>query len=242
LIRLAEKGDINTVFRFCENSATGCRISASLSAYGTETVFHHVWLCYDELDNLTGVIGKTNGGVTVCCKNDRLPNEIFEFITMLPDVSEIVYEKNNSYNIVMRFNGTENQIKHNQDVKKGTARDICYVLKNSDNTEVVANDELYVDLSHRIRHGCLIAKMVYIGENPVSCACAHIAQGDALITAVETIPMYRKRGIASSVLAELCYALKDKNIFLMCKAELEEFYKKIGFEKCGGYIIESAVF
>lgn len=245
MIKIVGEKDVSAFLSFCKNSAAGCRISSSFYAYGAETPFHRIWLYYSEEfpHKLSGVIGKTDGAVTVCCKENELPDEIAEFINMQPDVSEILYEKDNDRNIVMRLKALNKSLSNSAViVKNGEARDVYSVIKWCEGFDIKTGDELYVDISHQIRHGCLKCKVIFAENKAVSSACAHISGNDALVTAVATLPDFRRSGYGGLAAAALCNDLKDKNIFLMCKSELKEFYQNIGFEKSGGYIIESGLF
>ena len=63
-----------------------------------------------------------------------------------------------------------------------------------------------------------------------------IFENTAIISGVYTLKGFRNRGYSKVTIYKLIEELKKDNvteIYLWCEKELEEFYKKLGFEKTG---------
>lgn len=120
-------------------------------------------------------------------------------------------------------------------------RDIFPLIKDNMNGLLSDDnfDEFYVDLSHRIRHGCGASVIVYNEQDiPVSCAVAPFMCDDgAVISAVCTNKDCRNMGYASHAI----YSLIDKlrffdieNIYLQINDNsLLDFYYPLGFTASG---------
>ena len=180
-----------------------------------------------------------DGAVSVLGANEQAYLEAAQFCSLLSGVSEIVTQQNGSGAIMQRTKGFNLQIK--TDVRDGCASDIYSILQSDKSCTLKICQKMYVDFSHRLRHDTLLCAAVYMDNQPVCCACAHIANDDALITAVTTVPKFRNMGFATAAVTYLCEKLKTRNIFLMCNNNLTTFYKKMGFTTIGGYTIDSNI-
>ncbi|MBQ6569329.1 MAG: hypothetical protein IJL87_03640 [Clostridia bacterium] len=184
------------------------------------------------------MISKLDGAVTLLCKTESAYLEAKEFIKMLPDVCEILSNSGEN-GAVMKFCGTPK--KPAAEVTFASAQETAKLILRAQNLPSEEFDRIYVDISHRIRHNFLYTAVFRKDGIPVSCACAHISGGDALISTVYTLWQHRKNGFAAEVLNFLCEKFADKNIFLMCERTLTEYYKKSGFSVTGGYNLESTL-
>lgn len=144
---------------------------------------------------------------------------------------------------ILKYNGTNITFtdKKQKIVLCDNLRDIFPLLKNNMNdfASVTDFDEYYVDLSHRVRHGCAASSIVYDEENhAVSCAVApFMCKEGAVISAVCTDEHSRNRGYASCAI----YSLIDRihyfgieNIYLQINDNsLFDFYYPLGFVAAG---------
>lgn len=95
----------------------------------------------------------------------------------------------------------------------------------------------YVDVSHRMRHGCCRSAGVTVDGQPVACALT-VAETDtaAVIGGVATRPAYRQRGYAHACVAALTAALQaeHKRVLIAPQDEkLQALYAGWGFVPAG---------
>ena len=92
----------------------------------------------------------------------------------------------------------------------------------------------YVDISHRIRHGTAKAYSVNIDDEIISSAIfSSIYNDDAVISAVQTKPEFRRMGYASALVSAMCCEIKGTVYLMREQDKNESFYQRLGFENCG---------
>ena len=98
-------------------------------------------------------------------------------------------------------------------------------------------DNWYCDFSRKIINNDAKAVALNQFEIYLSIATAPmIFENTAIISGVYTLKRFRNRGYSKATIYKLIEELKKDNvteIYLWCEKELEEFYKKLGFEKTG---------
>lgn len=96
----------------------------------------------------------------------------------------------------------------------------------------------YVDISHRIRHGCAKAVTLNFDDEIISSAIfSSIYNNDAILTSVQTKPEFRKSGYASALVSAMCCDVAG-TVYLMRESNKNEsFYKRLLFENTGGWRI-----
>lgn len=106
-------------------------------------------------------------------------------------------------------------------------------------------DSWYCDFSKRIVNNDAKAVALNQFEIYLSIATAPmIYKNTAIISGVYTLRRFRNRGYSKATIYKLIEELKKDNvtdIYLWCEKEVEEFYKKIGFEKTGNVYMETEV-
>lgn len=111
-----------------------------------------------------------------------------------------------------------------------------YPLLQSGFSELPPFDSWYVDVSHRVRHGCCHMGVVMRDAVPVSAAIT-VAETDtaAVIGPVVTDPAFRRRGLASACLKTLLAQLADQPSIWI--APIDEYaaqlYARLGFTSQG---------
>ncbi len=118
-----------------------------------------------------------------------------------------------------------------------TPCDIHPVLLAGFGADAPPFDSFYVDVSHRMRHGCCRAAGV-MADDTVAATAMTTAETEtaAVIGAVATLPAYRGRGYASACVTALAAALKreGKRVLLSPKNEAAgRLYRQLGFTPCG---------
>lgn len=96
----------------------------------------------------------------------------------------------------------------------------------------------YVDISHRIRHGCAKAVTLNVDSEIISSAIfSSIYENDAILTAVQTKPEFRKSGYASALVSAMCCDVTGTVFLMREKDKNESFYKKLLFDNIGKWRI-----
>lgn len=96
----------------------------------------------------------------------------------------------------------------------------------------------YVDISHRIRHGC--AKAVTLnsdGQIISSAIFSAVYKNDAVLTAVQTKPEFRKSGYGSALVSAMCCDIIGTVYLMRENNKNESFYKRLFFENTGKWRI-----
>jgi predicted GNAT family N-acyltransferase len=217
------------------------RALAGVLAYGTEQAFAGVWM--DETEQL--LIGRTENAVTMCGKcEDKVELQAFldmigGSVLLLPagmlPAAELNGWRLHRSGIVL---GRPEIQKKQQYVADCPPRYAAQILADSRSPwiEVGDRDALYVDLSHRMRHGCIHGRMLCRDGVPAACA---VTMGEtdrmAVIGGVACRPQYRGQGLGAMVLRDLCAVLqeKQKHICLFTGRELAEYYSALGFSVVG---------
>ncbi len=94
----------------------------------------------------------------------------------------------------------------------------------------------YLDMSHRVRHG--VAKC-FTYKDLSACVLQHDINGEALISQVATIPEYRGKGFAKSLVLEVCRRCENSDVYVICEDRLTGFYESIGFVAAGECVVFS---
>lgn len=90
----------------------------------------------------------------------------------------------------------------------------------------------YVDISHRIRHGCARAYLVRVDDEPAAaCLISAESRWAGLISSVATGKAWRGRGFATALVQAACADLLGcgKLPVLECAFSLCTFYTRLGF-------------
>ncbi len=110
-----------------------------------------------------------------------------------------------------------------------------YALLSAVFDRVSSFEPWYVDMSHRIRHGCCHIATEYADDRLISIAMT-VAETEeiALIGGVATAQEYRGKGAASRCIGRLISDLSQRTIFIAPDNErAERLYKTLGFTPCG---------
>lgn len=114
-------------------------------------------------------------------------------------------------------------------------REVYAVLTEIGETGGIAFDAWYADMSHRLRHGCARAYTAGPGKPVSACLVAAESAAAGLIAGVATLPDFRNRGYASSLVLRAAEDLRaaGKCTVLECTQSLLPFYQKLGFAPAG---------
>lgn len=232
--------DENEIYDFSSNDIYSIRIKALLTAYGTGYDFATFYCCYNARNKKIAIISKLDNDFTICYKNCDLEDfdEISDFIkvigydSFLTDDS-FIFKGNKNYDTgaVME---TEKKVEISlpyAEIDEFPKLMDLYNLNDFDNWDFEA---WYVDLSHRIRHKTAKAYALKVNEEIVSNAIfSSIYNGNAILTSVQTDPVFRNMGYASALVSNMICDIRGRVYLMREKGKNESFYKKLGFENNG---------
>lgn len=236
--------------QFCRSDALGTRIMSQLFSYGTNLSFAMFWEQRNSSKELTAMISKIDGAVTIHSKDidENNTSEIKEFINVIgyssisssKELLEMICSDCEiSVRTIMKYNADStnaisNSIDKNNlcgDINLFKIYDVITVCHNIQNTKD-SYQSWIADMSHRIRHGYADAVCAQVNGQVVACALALAkTKCDVLLGGVATLNEFRNKGLARQCIDELIDKNSGKNIFIFCKQDKIEFYKKLGFEK-----------
>lgn len=220
---------------FDEINLFSVRIKSLLSAYKTEYDFASFYKQIDDDDNVTAIISKLDGNVTVSRKNSD-NDELAQFFgatgysTVLTDTDLklggefdegviMVSDKKAEYRLPFVFIDEYPKLMD---------------LYNFQDYSSINFESWYVDVCHRIRHGCAKAYTVNVNGLIASSAIfSSIYNGSAVLSSVQTAPEFRRMGYGRALVSHMISDVTG-SVFLMRDADKNErFYMKSGFKNCG---------
>lgn len=231
--------------KFCEEEYEkkdifSVKIFALLEAYGTKYPFIRF---YAQKNNgiVTAVICILDNDITLSLINEIADiDELREFVsvmgfsTLLCDDS---FEIDNSFDsgVIM---SSDRKIELPCRYTVVDEYPYLFDLFNFVDYADVDFESWYVDISHRIRHGCAKAVTLNINGQIISSAIfSAVYKNDALLTAVQTKPEFRKSGYASALVSAMCCDVTG-TVYLMREDNKNEgFYKRLFFENTGRWRI-----
>ncbi|MCH5315514.1 MAG: GNAT family N-acetyltransferase [Eubacterium sp.] len=229
------KDNYDDIYDFCLNDLYSVRIKSLLLAYGTKYDFAAFYCQYIN-NEITAIISKLDGDYTISALDNSDVSEIEEFLSAL-GFSSVLCDSKLHFN----FDFTEGIVMSG--LKKPEIFSQSAVINEYPRLMDLFNfadydksdfESWYVDISHRIRHGCAKAYTLCINDEIISSAVySSIYNNDAVLSAVKTEPSYRRMGYASSLISYMHCDIKG-TVFLMRDVNRnEDFYKKLGFENSG---------
>lgn len=212
------------------------RIKSLLKAYGTSYDFAMFYKQIDNDNNVTSIISKLDGDFTLSAYDNADFDELKNFFitlgynSVLSDERLLINEEYDTGEIMSATKKTE--------LHRSYATLDCYPklmdLFNIDDYDSLDFESWYVDLSHRIRHGCSRAYSLNAGGEIVSSGIfSSIWENDAILTSVRTAPEFRNLGYGSVLVSEMMCDIKGTVYLMREENKNEHFYKKLGFENIG---------
>ena len=226
-----------------------CRIECLLRSYGLKYDFCAFHIQTDINGNVTSAAAKYYSDMTVCLTENSDTDELSEFI-MFSGFSSLLCSKALPFGvpsesgIIMELKRDVPEKILSEGMKHTFSPDLKAVwelLKSCEDKDfaVPQYEDFLLDMSHKLRHGTAHCAAVCKGEKIVSAAMTvSESESCALIGAVATDKSFRRMGIGSSCVSELCRGLKDKKIFIMRdQNKNESFYSGLGFENKEKYYL-----
>jgi len=242
MIRLIEnptENEIEKLTAFAETDCLGVRALGPLLAYGTGYDFLDTWV--QETDEITALITRFYGAVTVCAGEGADREEIEGFLAVL-GVSDFTSSFEKGRKNVMK-------LERGGDCKALPVTN-CNCIENSnykafydiiskchDDYDAALFEDWYVDMSHRVRHGTADIFLLACGDADgttafVSAAAAlSVTPHCVFLSAISTLPQYRGRHFAHTLIRMVCGKYADRTVCLLCGDDKVSFYEKAGFHK-----------
>lgn len=237
MIRLANEMDFTRELA----SESALRICALKRAYGLDVPFIRFFA--DEEGSIAAVMD----GFCVAHFAAQVTEEWCIFFRMNPDIHTIHSDEPAITFIANKFQlpyecgliwRLENASSENT-LQETKAQDVplrdLYRLLSDVFDDMTPFDGWYVDVSHRVRHGCCHIAIASEDTRMVSAAMT-VAETEtaALIGGVATLPDYRRRGAASRCIRDLIAALPQKELFIApSDDDAARLYKTFGFVPWG---------
>lgn len=230
--------DISELSGFYRDDLFYVRIMSLAKAYGFSYDFAVFYRQLDSDNRITAIISKLDFDFTLCFNENADTNEISEFISVL-GYSTLLCDA--SFNHTAPYTKGVIMVSDKKvEIPAARAKIDKYPklmeLFNFVDYDTADFESWYVDISHRIRHGCARAYTLNInGVIIASGIFSSIYNDDAVLSAVRTSEEYRGLGYGSALVSEMTGDIKGK-IYLMREKELnEQFYKRLGFKNNGNW-------
>jgi ribosomal protein S18 acetylase RimI-like enzyme len=219
------------------------RIAALLAAYGAASPFFETWMSEDRLC----AVARLDGAGFLAAAPGADPDELAAFFRFGPGFASLTgpvpvveavaaalgvpqgclrrFER-------LRFERFPPSLLAGQLVCGASPlREAYAVLAQAGEADGIAFDAWYADMSHRLRHGCARAYTAGTGRPVSACLVAAESAAAGLIAGVATLPDFRGRGYASSLVLRAAEDLRaaGKCAVLECAQSLLPFYQKLGF-------------
>lgn len=221
------------------------------SAFKYKSGSDNAWCQVNDNGDVTALLSSVDGNFTYVLKEQSDFNEIKEFLKFFGCsslVSNVALNENAKSYLLFKYCGNEGAKSNKEFISLNKASSMSDYKKIFDVLffdDEINFDNWYCDFSKKIVNGNAKAVALTKGEKFLSVAVAPmIFENTAIISGVYTLKGFRNRGYSKATIYKLIEELKKDNvteIYLWCEKELEEFYKKLGFEKTG-YIYSETEF
>ncbi len=221
---------------YCKTDIYSVKIKSLLKTYGCKYSFAVFYRQVNEDKKITAVLSKLDNDFTLSFTEESNVEELSQFFKIIGYsslLSDSCFQMNENYSEgAVMVTGIKKEIHASGIVINRYPK--LLDLFNLVDYDSVDFESWYVDLSHRIRHNCACAATAEMDGIPVSSAIlSSIYNDDAVLTAVQTIPDYRKKGYASALVSEMICDIKGSVFIMREENKNESFYKNIGFINCG---------
>lgn len=229
--------ETNLISNFYRDDIFYVRIMSLMKAYGFEYDFA---VFYRQVLNnaVTAVISKLDGDFTVCANDDADFAEIEEFCKIIGYNSllcddRLLSERHFTFGHIMQSVKKVELHKNYTEIDKYPKLMELFNFLDYSSADF---ESWYVDVSHRIRHGCACAYSLNFDKQIVSSAMlSSIFNDRAILSAVRTEDEYRGLGFGSTLVSEIICDFNGKVYLMRDEDKNEQFYKRLGFENCGNW-------
>lgn len=243
MIRLIEnlENEIEKLTAFAETDCLGVRALGPLLAYGTGYDFLTAWV--QETDKITALITRFYGAFTVHAGEGADINEIDEFLAAM-GASAVVSDCRPGNKYVMKLEKgadcTASSVTNCNCIGNSDFRAFYGIISEChDDYDAASFEDWYVDMSHRVRHGTADIFLLSFDGTFVSAAAAlSVTPHCVFLSAISTLPQFRGRHFAHTLIKEICDRYSDRTVYLFCDEDKVPFYEKAGFSNTGTILAE----
>lgn len=212
------------------------RIFSLLKAYGCKYPFARFYRQVNDNSEITAIISVLDKDITISFCSSAERDEISEFISVIGFSSVLcdeMFEFNAKYEsgIVMKSDKTvELSLPYIEIDEYPPLFDLYNFIDYGENNF----EAWYVDINHRIRHGCAKAVTLNVNDEIISSAIfSSIYRNCAILTGVQTKPEFRQMGYGSALVSDMCCNFGGTVYLMRENGRNESFYKRLGFENTG---------
>ena len=229
MIRLAD--NLEDLRDLCADSPFGCQIFSAAKAYGFERLFAQFW------GDAGAVYGRLDGVMRICGTITDA-EEALAFLCAV-GVDSVVCSAENAEKLDLKV--TERGVILQKDLPEATQAQreeispakVYDVLKSCD--MVGEFEPFYLDVSHRVRHGCAMCTAITENSTMQAAAVTVFGADCALITAVAVRPEYQRQGLGRRVMQKTEEQLSGRVYLLRAENENERFYASLGYTPVGAW-------
>lgn len=244
MIVLVGDNNINELRVFTDRADIyACRIACLLDSYGIKYDFARFWLQYSENGKPVSAIAKYYSDITVSLTESSDITELAALINCIGCESissskPIILSTYHECGVVMKLDRSRlSKAEAPKAVQLTEAPDLSEVyniLKSCRESgfDVPAYKDFILDMSHKIRHSTAMCSAARFNGELAACAMT-VAQSKccAVIGAVAVKKQYRRLGLGSLCINDLCLRLGNRDVFIVRqRSKNREFYLKAGFE------------
>ncbi len=191
-------------------------------------------------DDVTAVMSKVNGVITISAADNADFQEINEFVKVIGFTTILCDEKFSSSFIGKKTSGKILKLSAGKSFSSdaelldtNNLKEIYRVLKRVFK-RIPDFSDWFVNTCYGMMHNSVMSAGICTNGKIVSVAfMLFISEKAAVLSAVATLPEYRNRGFAMQIVKKLLNENKDKDIFLFLENPLlEEYYAELGFSYC----------
>lgn len=212
------------------------RIMSLLKAYGCAYDFACFYRQLDESNRITAVISKLDGDFTLCLDTNADTAELREFFsatgycTVLADSSFDFTDSFDTGAVMMTAKKVELPCAYAEIDRFPKLME----LFNFVDYDTLNFESWYVDISHRIRHGCARAYTLNINDEIISSGIfSSVFNDSAVLSSVRTAPEFRHMGYGLALISEMLGDIRGRVYLMREMNKNENFYNKLGFENTG---------
>lgn len=177
-----------------------------------------VWVQYNELNEITGIVTKTRNGKSLIFTNENSDKAELDFVVEKDDETQI--DKKYLLRKSVNCNNPE----------KGINRADYMKIKSLNNDDKDKHIEIVTLKSLLNSMGKCEGAVISHKNEIVSGGFITFSQKISLITDVYTNSKYRNQGYGKRIVEKLLKFSRNENVYLVSKEHNLEFYKKCGFE------------
>lgn len=247
MIRSVAPKDVKAILNRGDDPVMLVRVQALAKAYGARQRFFELWR-----HNRSGLIARLDGSFELACGAGSDPEELAAFLLAHPSFEYAAGEASllkkiaaffpqnarlSQWNILTCKHPLPPAVLQDKIERSPRLRDIYDVMQAVRSNDFVVGEfsYWYVDISHRVRHGCAAAYLLSVEGAPAGCCLISAYSNKAgLLTGLAVKPAFRGRGIATALLAAAAGDLlrASRLPLLECGDALLPFYEKRGFSLC----------